>query len=85
MSCPYRNIAGEPGTGWHSTRFLGLSVVDVVGTFFFFAVPTAWFFKGNVWVHFAVWLVVGEIFHYAFGTQTAFLTMIGVTACSHTS
>jgi hypothetical protein len=79
--CPYKNLAGPPGTGYHSIRFLGLSVVDIVGTFILFAIPSAWLFKGNVWVHFAIWLVISEIFHYAFGSQTAGLTMLGITAC----
>jgi hypothetical protein len=85
MSCPYKNLAGEPGKGIHETRFLGLSVVDIVGTYILFAIPSARFLGGNVWIHFAIWLVIGEIFHYAFGTQTAVLTMLGITACSHTS
>ena len=85
MSCPYADIAGKPGTSYHSTRFLGLSVVDIVGTFFLFALPTAWLFKGNVWVHFAIWLVVAEIFHYGFGVQTAVMDMLGITACSRRS
>jgi hypothetical protein len=55
--------------------------VDTVVTFFLFAVPSAWFFKGNVWIHFFAWLVIGEIFHYAFGTQTAGMDMLGITAC----
>jgi len=76
--CPYKNVAGEVGKGWHSYRFLGFSVVDIVGTFLFFAVPSAWYFKGNVWVHFFVWLVIGEIAHYAFGAQTALLTALGI-------
>jgi len=81
MSCPYKNLAGEPGTGYHSIRFLNLSVVDIIGTFILFAIPSAWLFKGNVWVHFAFWLVVGEIFHYAFGVQTSAMDMLGITAC----
>ena len=76
--CPYKNIAGEPGTGYHQWRVLGFSIVDIVGTFFLFAVPSAWFFKGNVWVHFFVWLVIAEIFHYAYGSQTAGLTALGI-------
>jgi hypothetical protein len=76
--CPYKNIAGEVGKGWHAYRFLGFSVVDTVGTFFLFAVPSAWFFKGNVWIHFLAWLVIGEIAHYAFGSQTAGLTALGI-------
>jgi hypothetical protein len=85
MSCPYKNLAGEPGTGYHSIRFLNLSVVDSIGTFILFAIPSAWLFKGNVWVHFAIWLVIGEIFHYAFGVQTSGMDMLGITACSRRS
>jgi hypothetical protein len=85
MSCPYADIAGKPGTSYHSIRFLNLSVVDIIGTFFLFAIPTAWIFKGNVWVHFTIWLVVGEIFHYGFGVQTSVMDMLGITACSRRS
>jgi hypothetical protein len=85
MSCPYKNLIGAPGTGFHSTRFLGFSVGDTIGTFILFAIPSAWFFKGNVWIHFLIWLVLGEIAHYAFGVQTAGMTALGITACSHTS
>lgn len=84
MSCPYANIFGEPGTGAHSTRFMGVAVVDTTLTFIL-ALYTAWDFGGNVFLHFLFWVIVGELFHYAFGTQTAALTMLGITACSHTS
>jgi hypothetical protein len=32
-------------------------------------------------MHLIFWLVIGEILHYLFGTQTQFLTNIGVNAC----
>lgn len=84
MGCPYANIFGAPDTGAHSIRFMGFAVADTTLTFLL-AVYTAWEFGGNVVFHFLFWLVVGELFHYAFGTQTAALTMLGITACSHTS
>jgi hypothetical protein len=59
----------------------GISIVDTIVTFFVFAVPSAWFFKGNVWIHFIIWLVIGEIFHYAFGVQTAVMDKLGIVAC----
>lgn len=40
-----------------------------------------WLFKGNVWVYFLIWIVIGEIFHYAFGVQTAGMDTLGITAC----
>ena len=84
MSCPYKNIFGAPGTGVHSIRFMGVAVADTVLTFLL-ALYTAWEFRGNVWFHFLFWVIVGEILHYLFGTQTAVLTALGITACSHTS
>ena len=30
--CQFKNIFGEPGKGAHSTRFLGVAVVDVIAT-----------------------------------------------------
>lgn len=84
MSCPYKNIFGEPGTGAHSIRFMGFAVADTVLTFLL-ALYTQWEFGGKVWFHFVFWIVVGELLHYAFGVQTAGLTALGITACSHTS
>lgn len=84
MSCPYKNIFGEPGTGAHSIRFMGFAVADTVLTFLL-ALYTQWEFGGKIWFHFVFWIVVGELLHYAFGVQTAGLTALGITACSHTS
>jgi hypothetical protein len=84
MSCPYKNIFGEPGTGAHSYRFMGFAIADTVLTLML-AAYTAWEFGGNVFLHFLFWIVIAELFHYAFGTQTAGLTMLGITACPHTS
>jgi hypothetical protein len=63
---------------------MGVSVADTALTFLL-AVYTAWEFGGNVFLHFLFWIVIGEIFHYAFGAQTAGMDMLGITACSHTS
>ena len=84
MSCPYKNLFGEPGTGAHSIRFMGFAVADTILTFLL-ALYTQWEFGGKVWLHFVFWIVVGELLHYAFGTQTAGLTALGITACSNTS
>ena len=63
---------------------MGVAAADTAMTFLL-AIYTSWEFGGNVLLHFLFWLVVGELFHYAFGTQTALLTMLGITACSHRS
>jgi len=83
MSCPRAFIFGKPGTGFHSTRFLGYAVGDTVGTILL-ALLTAWLFKINVILSILVWFVVGEVLHYYFGLQSAFLTTIGITACPKT-
>ena len=47
-------------------------------------VVAAWFtmglFGGSYLVSLIVWLTVGEILHYLFGVQTAFLDMLGIVA-----
>jgi hypothetical protein len=45
------------------------------------AIITAYLFNISFLVSFAAWFITGEILHYLFGTNTAFLRMIGVTAC----
>jgi len=80
MGCPYKFILGIPGQGFHSTRFLGYAVNDTLGTVGL-ALLTSMLFGVNVWVSLAVWFIGGEILHYVFGVQTAFLTTIGVQAC----
>lgn len=76
--CPYANIFQAPGTGPHAYRFMGFAVVDTVLT-----VLAAWLAYKWVGVFsFVVWLVgflvFAEVSHYAFGTQTAGLTALGI-------
>ncbi len=78
MSCPLRDIFGRPGEGVHSTRFLGMAAVDLFGTIAV-AGAIAYFAKINFWLTLLVALVLGEILHFLFGAQTAFLTAIGVS------
>jgi len=81
MGCPYAFIFGKPGTGFHSLRFGGYAVGDTIGTIVL-ALITAWIFKINWIVSLVVWFVVGEWMHYYFGLQSAFLTTLGIKACS---
>lgn len=83
MSCPYKFVLGIPGQGFHAARFMGVALNDTLGTIVL-ALISAWLFKINVWSSLAVWFIGGEVLHYAFGVQTAFLTMIGITACPKT-
>ena len=76
-ACHYRYLFGKPGEGPHSYRFMGLAVVDTLLTFLGALLITYATGYPILWT-FIAFFVLGEILHYAFGTQTAFLTMIGV-------
>jgi len=80
MSCTYANALGEPGKGIHAARIFGLALNDTLMTIVA-AIITAYLFNISFLVSFAAWFITGEILHYLFGTNTAFLRMIGVTAC----
>jgi len=77
MPCPYANLFGVPGEGVHATRIFGLALVDTLLTLLL-AIATAWSTNTSVIANFVFWFIVGELLHYAAGTQTAFLTMIGI-------
>jgi hypothetical protein len=77
MPCPYSNILGIPGQGFHSTRIFGLSLYDILATIVL-SVIVSYFFKVSFLKSFIGWFILGEILHYLFGSNTAFLQMIGV-------
>jgi hypothetical protein len=76
MSCPYANVLGTPGEGVHAPRLFGLARNDMIATILV-AIITSYFFNINFLYSFAAWFIGGEILHYLFGTQTAFLRIIG--------
>jgi hypothetical protein len=78
MPCPYANILGVREKGFHSTRIFGLALNDILGTIGI-AIITSFLLKINILLSFVVWFILGEILHYLFGTDTAFLEMIGMT------
>lgn len=80
MSCPYANILGIPGQGVHAQRFLGLALNDTIATLVA-ALLTKWLFDIPLLYSILGWFVAGEILHYLFGVNTAFLKMIGIKAC----
>jgi hypothetical protein len=77
MGCPYKYALGIPGQGFHSTRIFGYALNDTIATIVL-AFVTAYLLKVSFLPVLIFWLVLGEILHYAFGTQTAFLTSIGI-------
>jgi hypothetical protein len=76
-SCPFRYALGVPGTGVHATRIGGFALFDIVGAVIL-AFATWRLFKGPFWVHLVGWFVAGEILHWVFGTNTAFLRLLGL-------
>lgn len=79
MPCPYANLFGVPGQGVHATRIFGIALIDTLLTLLL-AIATAWATNTSILYNFVFWFIVGELLHYAAGTQTAFLTMIGINA-----
>ena len=77
MSCPYKHILGVPGEGVHARRIWGLAMNDILLTIVL-TILTCVLFRLPFWPTLIVWFVVGEILHYAFGVQTAFLTKMGI-------
>ena len=82
MSCPYKYILGIPEKGIHSVRVLGYALFDTIATIVL-AGFTAYISDSNFFINLVVWFVIGEILHYIFGTQTKFLTTIGIDACKN--
>jgi pheromone shutdown protein TraB len=81
MPCPYANLFGVPGQGVHATRILGIAFVDLFLTILL-SLFTAYLTGTSILSNFLVWFVIGELLHYAAGTQTAFLSMVGIhTEC----
>lgn len=80
MSCPYANALGVPGEGVHAQRFLGLALNDTIATLVA-ALLTSWLFNVSLFYSILGWFVAGEVLHYVFGVNTAFLKMIGITPC----
>jgi hypothetical protein len=81
MSCPYANALGVPGEGVHAQRFMGLALNDTIATVVA-AILTSWIFNVSLFYSLLGWFIAGEVLHYAFGVNTAFLKMIGIIACS---
>ena len=78
MPCPYANALGVPGEGVHAARIFGLARNDLLMTIVA-AIITAYALNISFILSFTVWFVTGEVLHYLFGTDTAFLKMIGAS------
>lgn len=72
MSCQFKDSLGVPGEGFHSTRFMGLAVGDTLGTFLL-AWIIARLFGLKYLPTLVVLFVLGEVMHWYFCVDTAFL------------
>jgi len=77
MTCPYSTLLGEPGKGVHSTRFMGFALNDTLMTIAA-ALITSYLFNIVWWKSMIAWFVAGEILHYVYGVNSAFLETLGI-------
>ena len=77
-ACPYANALGVPGQGVHAARFMGLALNDTLMTIAL-AFITSYVFNIPFLESFVSWFILGEILHYAFGVNSAFLKMINLS------
>ena len=67
--CKYKNIFGEPKTGVHRFRFMGVAIVDVIMTLIG-AIIIAWYFQ-LPYLHTIIALfVIGIAAHHLFCVRT---------------
>lgn len=72
MPCPFASALGIPHKGFHEERIGDYAYNDVIGTFGLAGITTL-LFKIDIRKTIIGWFVLGEIMHYAFGVNTAFL------------
>ena len=80
MPCPYAFVLGVPGQGVHAPRIGGYARNDIIATIVV-AIITSYVARISFFISLAGWFILGEVLHYAFGTQTAVLTSLGIRAC----
>lgn len=78
MSCPFASALGIPGKGFHEKRIGGLAFNDTMATIVV-AIITSFLFKIHIVTSIVAWFVLGEVLHYIFGVNTAFLKMVNLS------
>jgi len=79
--CPFAFALGIPGQGFHAQRIFGYALNDTLATIVLASI-TSLFVKVSFITSFIAWFILGEVLHYIYGTQTAFLTTLGIKTCS---
>ena len=77
MPCPYSTALGIPGKGVHEARIGAYALNDTFATIIG-AWILAWIFDTSFLGTLVAFFVLGEVLHYTFGVQTAFLTTLGI-------
>ena len=78
MFCKYKNIFGEPNTGIHKTRFLGVALNDLFGTIVI-AYLISLIYKTHFVLTFIILFIIAEMLHVMFCVNTSFINnVIGV-------
>ena len=77
MNCPYKFLFGIPRKGFHSQRIMGFALYDILGTILL-ALITSFILKVPFWKSLLIWFISGEVLHFIFGTQTEFLSLLGI-------
>ena len=77
MPCPYANLFGIVGQGFHEQRFLGFAFNDIIGTLALAGI-TSYTTKISFLRSTITWFALAEALHYAFGVRTQFLEQLGI-------
>jgi len=67
--CKYKNLLGEPGKGFHSYRFLGVSILDVL-VVFLGAIGISYYTKISAFIVIPLVFLLGIIVHHMFCVRT---------------
>lgn len=74
-TCPFKNVFGAPGEGFHSVRFMNVAVGDTVGTVLLAAL-LARVFKWGFWRTLIVLFILGEVLHWYFCVDTTVIKLL---------
>lgn len=70
--CKYKDILGVPSQGFHSKRFLGMALGDILGTIGLAVLFSYFLNKSFLWVLLIVF-GLGELLHVVFCVPTTFI------------
>lgn len=72
--CPYSDIAGKPGKGFH-VHFFGIAIFDLLGTILL-SIIFSYLFSFPAWIILIILLIIAEILHYIFCVPTTIIKLL---------